>query len=527
MPSKIRQMLEKLHVRDSAHLYESNLSAPEENRFRHVHNLPNELLIQVFAYCTVDGATIVGGPMMPGMTFTSPALRLAHVCSRWRTVAATTPELWARISIFPTPRILNNFAERCEKYLLLHLNRAEQAPMNIRLDIRQSQSEAGRKQLSRLYTILSRYSSQFRHLKMDLIPVESLRKIGIVDHSDSQGLGIILLESLSFGVPRVGGLEDQLFTALLNRTSFPNLRSLGIRFFIPGPTFTHEWAFPYAQLRHLSIEISVHSDIPHIFTSCSQLKTLRIQLFGTTTSASSQTDPEWYTSGVKMQLAGLTDLTFDLHLADWGYKVTQQLLSLLSCPSLTSFTLSSSSVYWAEERESIVHLRGILDTFYDTVAAFLSRSASRVTSLTLHEARITDRSLKLLLGALPSLQDLTIREPRIPSSNVRSTLLCGSFLHDFIIAEDPKLLDNNILPALRRLTIEVNGEWCRVAELLVMESIVLSRLSTGIESAFFGIPEEAAVDEESLSGFRDIQRSSDVAVKVVGQSRKRVFLCYE
>ncbi|KAK1226632.1 hypothetical protein PQX77_010391 [Marasmius sp. AFHP31] len=374
-----------------------------------------------------------------------------------------------------------------------------------------------------------------RHLEIDSLPVDALQEMGLVQSPGSTISSETILESLSFGVPRAGGIEIQLLADLVRHTTFPYLKSFSVRFFAPAIAFTREWDFPYSQLQNLSFQVSVLSDLPHILSSCSQIRTLNLRLVGGGFE-SAPGEPFWYPARDLITFPNLIFLTFSIHFSDWGYQAVQKAVGLLHCPCLISLALiSSSTQYRAHELESAEHFTALTDEFFNAIISFVSgrsRCTETLTSLRLEGVRTTDGSLSRLLELLTSLRHFSFREAEVPESNPRSRLLQGVFLNDLLSLEidhDPH--SNLFLPALQSLRLELSGGWCRSKELRMMEAVVLSRITTregvaGLDSVFLEIPEEAVQGEKALAELMEVQQSGNVAIKVVGHRTQKILVDY-
>ncbi|KAJ8091085.1 hypothetical protein AAF712_007680 [Marasmius tenuissimus] len=421
----------------------------------------------------------------------------------------------------------------CRDFLLLHLTRSGQSPIRLRLGVLQFQEGVAKRELSALYALLSDYSSRIRRLEIDSLPVDALQEMGLVQSSGSTISSETILESLSFGVLRAGGIEIQLLADLVRHTTFPHLKAFSVRFFAPATAFTREWTFPYSQLQNLSFQVSVLSDLPHILSSCSQIRSLNVRLIGGGFE-SAPGESFWYPARDVITFPNLTLLTFSIHISDWGYEAMRKAVGLLHCPCLISFALiSSSTQYRAHELESAEHFAALTDDFFNTIISFVSersRCTETLTSLRLDGVRTTDRSLTHLLRLLTSLRHFSFRGAEIPESNPRSRLIQGVFFNDFLwtgIDYDPH--PNSFLPALRSLKLELSGGWCRSEELRTMEAVILSRITdregvAGLESVFLEMPEDAVQEEKALAGLIEAQQNDDVAIKVFGHRTQKVLV---
>ncbi|TDL19951.1 hypothetical protein BD410DRAFT_773422 [Rickenella mellea] len=91
-----------------------------------VHTLPSELIAEIFIFCLCQD-----GENLPRPSIRTPPLSLARVCSAWRTVALSVPELWASVVIGTWRSVRDEETEA--KALTEWLKRSGSYPLTLKL----------------------------------------------------------------------------------------------------------------------------------------------------------------------------------------------------------------------------------------------------------------------------------------------------------------------------------------------------------------------------------------------------------
>ncbi|KAL0573770.1 hypothetical protein V5O48_008185 [Marasmius crinis-equi] len=485
--------------------------------------LPNELLILIFNLSIPpEGATFICSSL-PRLF--SQAMVLSQVCSSWRELTLSTGELWDTITISPVEDEEEGTILP-ERPLLLHLERSRRMPLAI--TVSRPFRGLGEKSMSqeRFHALLAKNSTRLRHLHLHhldlLLKVIDLRMLahksaranGSNTDSDIQHtLRFPLLESLSFKAPT--GDYNQLHS-LLQRTSFPSLKSLSILDYTARRPFTQSFSLPYRQIR--SLQFRVHeklilplynsTTLPEILSSCSFITKLDLEL------TANMGYPEALT------IPCLTDLTIQLLLTEQAYKGATRILSVVICPALKSLSIRGRPADNIELTYGFLSRRKIQgDLFKDGIIPLLEKSNCALDRLNVHKVLVSSSSLMLLLRARAclTLLHLLFREVEIdflPSP-------CSSNLLDQLLAElvahpnDPGI---PVLPPLRTIHITMTGSSQTVASLA---SIVESRTES-LESAVFEIPDHLAAAAGAV-----LNNDTPVAVKVLGYPSGSIYVGYE
>lgn len=91
--------------------------------------LPNEITSEIFLWCLPESLSSVTGTL--GRPFHAPML-LIHICRAWRSIAISTPRLWAGLAL-DLPSLPKKFLTtgECENFLAEWLARAGACPLSL------------------------------------------------------------------------------------------------------------------------------------------------------------------------------------------------------------------------------------------------------------------------------------------------------------------------------------------------------------------------------------------------------------
>ncbi|KAL0575391.1 hypothetical protein V5O48_006584 [Marasmius crinis-equi] len=480
-----------------------------------ITNLPNELLIHIFIFSIPpEGAILTcysGPPMLSCVS--SQALVLSRVCSRWRKLAISIPELWSTITVdLPLPKDYT-FFEVPQEALALHHQRSQGTPLTITV----TRDPPDSRPHWSFYSFLAAHSTRVGALHLDRMG--SFLECITAPHPDCPNQSPFpLLETLAFQVYGWPFTRDhRKLIDFFRAASFPSLENLSITYLNVDAslTFTREFPLPYGQLRTLIFRAHDTVEVPHILSSCYSLTTLEVELV--TLSQNSLATPSWYGSLIRVSLPNLTEFTVHIYLTEESYTINNHLLSHLHCPSLVSLTLqgANKSSYITSGpllRRSTIHA----ELFEHGVMLFLSTSGCTLTQLTIDTISIKSRSLLKLLQtpACSPLRDLCAREGdtrlgwEAESSDFSMDLLRGLF-------DPPSESHPRLLPFLRNLRVKVATGFNDVPAAL--ESIPYFR-RVSLDSVVFEIPDDLAGTHR-----RDLRKDLAMAIKVVGYPSGDVF----
>ncbi|KAJ7742600.1 hypothetical protein B0H16DRAFT_1563092 [Mycena metata] len=124
----LQRALDDLVVQQQALL---NFVAEHQKVLATVRTLPNELLVEIFLRCADRDSSCEWNPDI------DPEWVLGRVCSRWRTVALSTPQIWSRIFISNGP-FWQQFESRglsVKPNFSRQMERSAEAPLTITFDV--------------------------------------------------------------------------------------------------------------------------------------------------------------------------------------------------------------------------------------------------------------------------------------------------------------------------------------------------------------------------------------------------------
>ncbi|KAL0572784.1 hypothetical protein V5O48_009179 [Marasmius crinis-equi] len=380
--------------------------------------LPNELLSYIFILTIPPaGATFQGG------SISSQAVLLSHTSPRWRSVALDCPLIWATLTITP----IGVGFQVYEEPLMLHVSRAQEVPLSLEVHLYTSPRQDVSPHKG-LFTFIAEHARRIRHFELACLAatvweetLDTMREfmlrdkewidaVTAEDQQSSSGL-VLPMESLVFSLTAYGIDDLARMAKSIRGFSFPGLKTLSITYHEFGRTFTRDWALPWSQLTSLTFRCHDDADVPHILSSCPNLKSLSIAL-GDTIQYNERT-PVWVTSRVETVLSELTELTLCIANDIPAYRAMTGLVNLLLCPAITSLSLtheyeSGISFYDREDHDGIL-VQNVVDSYLDGVVTFLSQRSKCIRTLTylrIADMLVTARSLKRLLQTLTSLTEV-------------------------------------------------------------------------------------------------------------------------
>lgn len=244
---------------------------------------PTEILQQIFLW-TIDPFPVLSSSEGP--------LLLGRVCSRWRSISASTPELWSAIHV-TVPEALHTYQDfntKCDKLrggLSTWLERAGVLPLYISVFSRNENTyqEDVPHVASMLKTFVP-YSKQWAYLSIQ-VPASTLKVF-----SDLRGDDVPLLESAFIGCsdPNPFVLENNARHPPFLETA-PSLRRLNLG--DAGPLFRPN--APWSQLQFLALDHNDWNFGPHdlmgILGECSQLQEIMLTIHARTDMPRAVNDP--------------------------------------------------------------------------------------------------------------------------------------------------------------------------------------------------------------------------------------------
>ncbi|KAF7337104.1 hypothetical protein MVEN_02148000 [Mycena venus] len=160
--------------------------------------LPEDVIREIFLACLPSS----GNPVMSSR---EAPLLLGHVCSSWRKIAFTTPQLWSSLHVVvPNTARLREISAAADAWLA----RSGVLPLSITLAV-SAACEARSDNIATMIDVLANFSPRWKHMKITLSPHTILTPLTNLYPSD-----VPMLESISF--TSVGGGSWQNLVAALN-----------------------------------------------------------------------------------------------------------------------------------------------------------------------------------------------------------------------------------------------------------------------------------------------------------------------
>ncbi|KAJ3725210.1 hypothetical protein C8R42DRAFT_660860 [Lentinula raphanica] len=333
-----------------------------------IRKLPNELLLCIFEHaCGMNHLT-------SGHIQSMPALAISGVCSHWRVLARTSPQLWSRIRVYLTMMHPDHIVTDLLQY---YVDLSQQSPLSF--EVLGEKLETLDSCQSTVCTTVGACSDRWKELTVS---------------------------------------QPTFFKALTahNPTHFPVLEELSISSFAFRLSGSLDRFQDAPKLHSLSISLFPLSKLPKSLFPWNQLNVLTICS---------------YTEELKYLLEGPCNVT-DLHFCEWAdgwFKKTSTFPLLASSIQTMSLSVAAST---QQESESLVDVifssmtcpnltslyidRADIDDSYERIWPrslihdFLSRSACKLTTLSIKSIPLADSNIIDILTRLPSLLHLTIED---------------------------------------------------------------------------------------------------------------------
>ncbi|KAF7341228.1 F-box domain-containing protein [Mycena venus] len=372
--------------------------------------LPQDIIRAIFIACMPTTRNAVISPE-------DPPLLLCQICSAWRQLALSTPQLWASLHIVVPSTPKNH---RLTQTVASWLSRSGILPLSISLVISTSYSMFGAtdidQDLAKLLSLLAGMANRWQRVRMTPPAFGSFLPLAHLSAADFP-----LLKSISVGASLFGSdlsAEPSPWQSLPFLTA-PNLRSVSIS---SGYDFGN-LRVPWTQLSHLSISgtpymwprpFNIH-DAVTILQQCAELWTCEFHLAETS-------DPSLPLTPVSLPHLWHLDLVDDM-----GDLEADRLFRNFTLPNLCSLKYSVPRQWFHTPRYMFL---------------------STIERLSLDVAGLESAHLIKGLHLLPLLTDLElVREPTLaPAPESAIGLPDPDFLTHLIPDSTPQLCPN-----LRRL----------------------------------------------------------------------------
>ncbi|KAJ3753027.1 hypothetical protein EV360DRAFT_74855 [Lentinula raphanica] len=406
--------------------YQSNLRTFQSP----IRKVPNEILRWIFNYASSNNILLeddcnirlstVHEEYTPGVI---PALALSSVCSQWRNLASSYPEIWSRITLLlklkvPPGAASKGFMDTVEVFI----ERSGSFPLSLRIESLQLGVEvnAFHPVLSLVGKHTQRWSA-FEFLSQRVIEHEMF---GLPSHV----VTFPILENLKIIRPSDVGFFQHA----------PKLSSLSTNTALPlALNPTHHWQ----QLT--SLEIRNTRRLRELVRISSKLVSINIHLPGIPLLP---LESELLIMENLKWLMIIFDGAF--YTNDSGTYNLEMLLSSLLCSALTSLCITKNS--------SAAEIRWPRNT----LTSFLARSSCSITELLIEYMDLTDNDLISLCKSIPALISLSVRDSNNVLRTHSSIAITSTFiksLHSFASsALRPSF--QPLLPKLQQLSLTYAGD---------------------------------------------------------------------
>ncbi|KAJ3775559.1 hypothetical protein FB446DRAFT_386982 [Lentinula raphanica] len=405
--------------------YQSNLQTFQSP----IRKLPNEILRWIFNYasssniflddnCDIRRSTVFK-EYTPGVI---PALALSSVCSQWRNLASSYPEIWSRITLIlklkvpPSGTASKGFMDTVRVFL----ERSGSFPLSLRIESLQlpgAETNAFHPVLSLVGKHTQRWSA-FEFFSQRAISHEMFGiSTNVVTFPILENLKIIRSSDVEFfrHAPRLSSLStNTALSVVLNP------------------------AYSWQQITSLELRIARH--LSELVRISSRLVSIRIQLPGS---------PLLPLESELLNMENLRWLMITFDVTNYtttgsGTDNLEILLSSLLCPALTSLCITKNS--------SAAEIRWPRNA----LASFLARSACIITKLLIEDMNLTDDDLISLCKSTPALTSLSVRDSLRTHSSIAITSTFIKSLHSFASsALRPSF--QPLLPKLQQLSLTYAG----------------------------------------------------------------------
>ncbi|KAK7045828.1 hypothetical protein VNI00_007239 [Paramarasmius palmivorus] len=413
--------------------------------FAPIRRVPPEILTAIFIYA-VD-TNCIGS--LDAYRDATAAMSLGMVCSVWRTVALSTPTIWASLLV----RV--EFLEDLEyppgvlQRLKLHLIRSQGEHLDVTLIIDEP---------TEIQTVIDYVGTS----ASDSIRIPSYkdtfsqhrRYIGAQSGPGSPHFrpfswknlqSVELLVEFDSDFPQ----ETSDFVELFGNPSLRYFRCSSGRF----PLGT---AFPKSQITHLRIDDTSQMGCLLYLSYLPALVTARFTV--------SRDEDEEVPKSSHLVLLQLRSLSLDICSEYWNVEAdvisTSVIHDALTLPSLKNLAYTTT----ATKNVSIYDSDSGLSTFMTSLSTMHRRSKCTLSSFKLDGIPAKDADLVALLDQMPHLVELDIREARKPSPfQIQHQSLQGDYDHNVTITSE--LLQSLTFPRykslsqLRRIVLWIHDDW--------------------------------------------------------------------
>ncbi|PBK62397.1 hypothetical protein ARMSODRAFT_1089156 [Armillaria solidipes] len=265
----------------------------EEHHFFHsapyndsdVSSFPSEILVEIFHWLSDLSSEYDDLDVKH-----SPNWVITHVCRTWRSIAVSTPSLWASVSIEDDLLIDDPFTDDRAKLLQKYLSRSGQNPLRVTLS-----SSYG---IEKHIEILSPHFPRCTHLDFTVTPDALNSLFALTNEFLSLRRLSVVVEGISVRNMVIDGFGEA-----------PCLRDV----LLQGIDISHI-ELPFAKLKSFTGEIYQYSDYTQLFSSASKLVTVTLEVHFAASSFFELPEPLIHTKLRTLSLYTVVECLRDLRL---------------------------------------------------------------------------------------------------------------------------------------------------------------------------------------------------------------------
>ncbi|KAE9406141.1 hypothetical protein BT96DRAFT_876021 [Gymnopus androsaceus JB14] len=381
-----------------------------------VRKLPNEILTSIFDYiCEWNVLQVPSHELTSPIITYLPALSLSSTCTRWRSVAKSSPCLWSRIKLEITSSkatTLNAFIATIN----LFLERSGQYPLSLSLVI----SGRPQEQSPLVLELLMRHCHRWRTFQY----ISGWRISYFLKYEPTRHFAI--LESLDICS---SGYNDPMELNIFRNAS--QLREIVIHGLEPQSSHID---LPFSQFTN--IDINACGKVDDILHRCPNIISLQLR------DSYDSYDPWWSIFLPHITLNAVEAIT----VVQDRHSLCAETLTSFTFPTLHELRLLGNPDHELHKKEKWPQLFN----------AFLSRSSCRITTLVISAVMTSDADLVSVLQLLPTLVTFEISDHTIP----RSSPITSNFISSLNgSAQSTPITSSHtpLIPKLRYLVFDFGG----------------------------------------------------------------------
>ncbi|KIK63434.1 hypothetical protein GYMLUDRAFT_41119 [Collybiopsis luxurians FD-317 M1] len=372
-----------------------------------VRKIPNEILQQIFDECCDMNYFVVSKPSPTSVRSLrrKPAMAISSVCSRWRTIAFSMPQMWTGISLewnWDAKDDMDDFDKLEHQNLFFplttFLGRSLELPLVLDFVLKAT----------------PKFPNNSLHPFMAQLERQTYRWQSLSFHSERFNLKNLFSRYEFPHLPllnNLGPIDDFVTIHSIGKDVVPRLNSLGVEFFFPDAVEFPK--FPFTQILHLEL-----------------------REVGDCQVVGPPEDPQFVT------FPSMRSLTVRLGKTN-PVNLFRSIFSFLRAPLLGTLHLEASNSRWTPGSWSNI----------GPFLTFVQRSSCPLTTLSIKSIPLSDSDLVHLVRLVPTLHYLTVTETDLV---VEDSSITDRFIESLHASRTSLLRPQAepLVPRLRSLTLE-------------------------------------------------------------------------